>query len=52
MITIEKTRADQLRASSERRAERAQLEKEIEAQEKAEQKSRLRALRLAREAEA
>ena len=51
MITIEKTRTDQLRASSERRAERAQLEKKIEEQEKAEQKARLRALRLAREAQ-
>lgn len=49
MITIEKTRADQLRASSERRAERAQFEKEIEEQKKAEQKARLRALRLARD---
>ena len=51
MITIEKTRADQLRASSQRRSERAYLEKEIENQEKTEQKARLRALRLARETE-
>lgn len=50
MIQIEKSRTEELRVSSQRRIERALREQQSAQKEKAEQKARLRALRLAKEA--
>jgi len=50
MFTFEKSRTEELLATSQRRASRALREQETAEQEKAEQMARLRALRLAKEA--